>query len=142
MSNIFLIVCAWGECETHANSKEYFFVNSIFAFQDALGLLFWSSWRLLGRLLGPSWMLLGTSWGYVGASRAYFLTSCASLWKAQAPWDPIFGSNVSQELKFGGPRAPSGSNFGDPKDPIDIMLGDPRPSRYKSNPTSFEEPSF
>ena len=119
-----------------------FFDNSIFTFQNALGLPFLSSWRLLGRLLGPSWMLLCTSWGYVGASWAKFLTSWTSLWKAQAPWDPILGSNVSQELKFGGPRAPSGCKFGGPKAPMDIMLGDPRPSRSKSNPTSFEEPSF
>ena len=41
----------------------YFFDNSIFSFQNALGLLFLSSWRLLGRLLASTWRLLASTWG-------------------------------------------------------------------------------
>ena len=73
----------------------YFFDIFIFPFQDVFGPLFCSSWRLLGHLLGSTWMLLGTSWAHVGASWEHFLASWAPLWGAPALWNLILGPHAS-----------------------------------------------
>ena len=51
----------------HENANS---ANCLLCSPSALGLLFGSSWGLLGRLLGSTWSLLGASWSHIGTSWA------------------------------------------------------------------------
>ena len=54
---------------------KHFFENRLLCFPSVLGLLFGSSWGLLGRLLGLTWILLGSTWGLLGAFGAHLRAS-------------------------------------------------------------------
>ena len=66
----------------HENAKS---ANRLLCSPSALGLLFGSSWGLLGRLLDSTWSLLGASWPQLGVSGAL-------LWLILGPPGRLLGS--------------------------------------------------
>ena len=76
----------------------HFFNNCLLCSPSALGLLFGTSWGLLGRLLGSTWSLLGASWAQLGISGAPLGLILGppgrllgSTWASWAPPGPTWG---------------------------------------------------
>ena len=82
----------------------HFFNNCLLCSPSALGLLFGTSWGLLGRVLGSTWSLLGASWAQLeisGAPLGLILGHPGRPVRlSRATWAPSWAAKGHLDVKF------------------------------------------